>query len=111
MYLGSPIGALDGLVLGAEGIVSSMDVNVAPYLYAQFGGAWARQDLAQVSAAVASITSLFLTILGAGGLIVAKAILDRLGVGAGPPRPPRRQPDAAVFSKADEIIAQFELHL
>ena len=41
VYLGSPIGALDGLILGAEGIVSSMDVNVAPYLFAQFGGAWA----------------------------------------------------------------------
>ena len=56
-----------------------------------------------------SITSLFLTILGAGGLIVAKAILDRLGIEAGPPRPPRRQPDAAVFSKAEAIIEQFNL--
>ena len=31
-------------------------------------GAWAKQDLGAVTAAVASITSLFLTILGAGGL-------------------------------------------
>jgi 4-hydroxy-tetrahydrodipicolinate synthase len=111
VYLGSPVGAIDGLMLGASGIVSSMDINVAPYLYQQFARAWARQELGEVTAAVASITSLFLTILTSGGLIVAKAILDRLGVEAGPPRPPRRQPDAAVFSRADEIIDQFGLRI
>jgi 4-hydroxy-tetrahydrodipicolinate synthase len=111
VYLGSPVGAIDGLMLGASGIVSSMDINVAPYLYEQFATAWARQDLGELSAAVASITSLFLAILTSGGLIVAKAILDRLGVEAGPPRPPRRPPDAAVFSRADEIIEQFGLRI
>ena len=111
VYLGSPVGATDGLILGASGIVSSFDINVAPQLYQDFAKAWAKQDLGAVTAAVSSITSLFLTILGAGGLIVAKAILDRLGIEAGPPRPPRRQPDAAVFNKAQEIIEQFNLQL
>ena len=111
VYLGSPVGATDGLILGASGIVSSFDINVAPQLYQDFATAWAKQDLGAVTAAVSTITSLFLTILGAGGLIVAKAILDRLGIEAGPPRPPRRQPDTAVFNKADEIIEQFSLQL
>ena len=111
VYLGSPVGAIDGLMLGASGVVSSMDVNVAPYLYERFAAAWADQDLGALTAAVATITSLFLAILTSGGLIVAKAILDRLGVEAGPPRPPRRQPDEAVFRRADQIIEQFELRI
>jgi 4-hydroxy-tetrahydrodipicolinate synthase len=111
VYLGSPVGAIDGLMLGASGVVSSMDVNVAPYLYERFAAAWASQDLGALTAAVATITSLFLAILTSGGLIVAKAILDRLGVEAGPPRPPRRQPDEAVFRRADEIIEQYELRI
>jgi 4-hydroxy-tetrahydrodipicolinate synthase len=109
VYLGSPMGAIDGLLLGASGVVSSFDVNVAPRLYQEFGAAWAAHDLPRVSEAAASIMRLFLAILGSGGLVVAKAILDRLGIEAGPPRPPRREPDAAVFSRADEIIDQFEL--
>jgi len=111
VYLGSPVGAIDGLMLGASGVVSSMDVNVAPYLYERFAAAWTIQDLGALRAAVATITSLFLAILTSGGLIVAKAILDRLGVEAGPPRPPRRQPDEAVFRRADQIIEQFELRI
>ena len=111
VYLGSPVGATDGLILGASGIVSSFDINVAPRCTRTSRTRGQSRISVPVTAAVASITSLFLAILGAGGLIVAKAILDRLGIEAGPPRPPRRQPDAAVFSKADEIIGQFNLQL
>ena len=40
VYLGSPVGATDGLILGASGIVSSFDINVAPQLYQDFANTW-----------------------------------------------------------------------
>ena len=41
------------------------------------------------------------------GLVVAKAILDLLGVEAGPARPPRRPADDTVMRRAALIIEEF----
>jgi 4-hydroxy-tetrahydrodipicolinate synthase len=109
VHLGSPIHALENVALGASGIVSSMDVNVAPALYAALGEAWKARDLEAVAAAHATISRLFLRILTSGGLIVAKAILVRLGVPVGTTRPPRRPAGDAEFRRADEIIEEFSL--
>jgi 4-hydroxy-tetrahydrodipicolinate synthase len=111
VLLGSPVHLLEALVLGASGVVSSLDVNVAPHLYRALGTAWASQDLAAVSLAYETILRLFLRLLGEGGLLLDKAVLDRLGLAAGPPRPPRRPPDDAVMQRADAIIEAFALHL
>ena len=109
VHLGSPVHALENLALGASGIVSSMDVNVAPALYARLGDAWKARDLDAVAAAHTAITRLFLRILTSGGLIVAKAILVRLGVPVGTTRPPRRPAGEVEFRRADEIIEEFSL--
>jgi 4-hydroxy-tetrahydrodipicolinate synthase len=111
VVLGSPVHLLEALTLGARGVVSSLDVNVAPDLYRALGTAWAAQDLAAVNDAYSAILRLFLRLLGEGGLLLAKAVLDRLGLAAGPPRPPRRPPDEAVFQRADAIIEEFGLQL
>lgn len=111
VLLGSPVHLLEALVLGAGGVVSSLDVNVAPDLYRSLGTAWASGDLGAVSDAYSVILRLFVRLLSEGGLLLAKAVLDRLGLAAGPPRPPRRPPDDAVFQRADAIIKAFSLHL
>ena len=111
VLMGSPVHLLEAITLGARGVVSSLDVNVAPHLYRGFGAAWAKQDLAAVNDAYSAILRLFLRLLSEGGLLLAKAVLDRLGLDAGPPRPPRRPPDEATFRRADAIIEDFGLRL
>jgi len=109
VWTGSPLRALDSCAIGAKGFTSSMDVNIAPELYAAFMAAWASGDLAELSRVYRSTLSLFQRILGAGGLIIAKAILVRLGLPVGTTRKPRRAAGDAEYRIADEIIAEFEL--
>jgi 4-hydroxy-tetrahydrodipicolinate synthase len=65
--------------------------------------------MARVVLAYRSALRLFQRILGSGGLIIAKAILVRLGLPFGTTRPPRRAAGAAEYRIADEIIAEFGL--
>jgi 4-hydroxy-tetrahydrodipicolinate synthase len=109
VHVGSPVHALEGLALGASGIVSSMDINVAPTLYADLRDAWGGNRSGELLACHARIMRLFLRILGAGGLVVAKAILVRLGVEVGTTRAPRRPADESTFRAADGIIEEFRL--
>jgi len=109
VWTGSPLRALDSCAIGAKGFTSSMDVNIAPELYAGFMAAWASGDLAELSRVYRSILSLFERVLGAGGLIIAKAILVRLGLPVGTTRPPRRSAGEVEYRIADEIIAEFQL--
>ena len=110
VFVSSPINAIEGLLLGASGISSSFDMNIAPWLYTEFAEAWATSDFTAIGATYTRISALFRAVLAAGGLIVAKAIMDRLGLNAGPPRAPRRLPDQNVMAQADEIITRFDLH-
>jgi 4-hydroxy-tetrahydrodipicolinate synthase len=111
VLLGSPFGALEGIMHGASGIVTSFDINVAPWMYQDLRTAWRSQDVAALGAAHARIAGLFRSILAAGGLAVAKAILERLGLEVGGPRPPRQQPGDAVYAEAERIIHQYDLRL
>jgi 4-hydroxy-tetrahydrodipicolinate synthase len=111
VLLGSPVHLLEALALGASGAVSSLDVNVAPGLYRTFSAAWTKQDAGAVNDAYTSILRLFLRLLSDGGLLLAKAVLERLGLAAGPPRPPRRPPDEGVFRRADLVIEEYGLRL
>ena len=106
---GTPIRAIDNCALGVKGFTSSMDVNVAPELYTAFMTAWAAQDLAAVIAAYRPMLRLFHRVLGAGGLIIVKAILVRLGLAVGTTRAPRRPAGDAEYNVADQIIAEFGL--
>jgi 4-hydroxy-tetrahydrodipicolinate synthase len=108
--VGSPINALEPLLRGAAGIMSSFDMNVAPWLYQELGTAWASGDFAAINSVYLRLSSLFVTILGAGGLTVAKAILDVLGLEGGDPRRPRRPIEDADRVRAKEIVEQFQLH-
>jgi 4-hydroxy-tetrahydrodipicolinate synthase len=107
VWTGSPLRAIDSCAIGVKGFMSSMDVNVAPDLYTAFVNAWADGDMARVVLAYRSALRLFQRILGSGGLIIAKAILVRLGLPFGTTRPPRRAAGAAEYRIADEIIAEF----
>jgi 4-hydroxy-tetrahydrodipicolinate synthase len=109
--VGSPVNALDPLLRGAAGIMSSFDVNVAPWLYQAFGAAWTSGDFAAISAVYLRLSDLFAAILGAGGLTIAKAILDVLGLDGGEPRRPRRPIEDADRVRAAELVEQFELHV
>lgn len=109
VWTGSPIRAIDNCALGVKGFTSSMDVNVAPELYTAFMTAWAAQDLAAVIAAYRPMLRLFHRVLGAGGLIIVKAILVRLGLAVGTTRAPRRPAGDAEYNVADQIIAEFGL--
>jgi 4-hydroxy-tetrahydrodipicolinate synthase len=111
VIVGSPLNALDSLLQGASGIMSSFDANTQPRFYRALGDAWATRDLEAVAAAYLRLTSMFGAILGGGGLVVAKAILDQLGLPAGPVRPPRARADDTVIARATEIIERFELVL
>ena len=110
VIVGSPINTLEPLLLGAAGIMSSFDMNVAPALYRELGDAWSGGDFDAISAAYVRLSSLFVAILGAGGLSVAKAILDQLGLDGGDPRRPRRPIEDADRRRAAEIVEQFQLH-
>jgi len=109
VWTGSPLRAIESCALGAKGFTSSMDVNIAPELYTAFMAAWAAGDLALLAQTYRSTLRLFQRVLGAGGLIILKAILVRLGLPVGTTRPPRRAAGDAEFRIADEIIAEFEL--
>jgi 4-hydroxy-tetrahydrodipicolinate synthase len=109
VWTGSPLRAIDSCALGAKGFTSSMDVNIAPELYTAFMAAWAAGDLPLLAQTYRSTLRLFQRVLGAGGLIILKAILVRLGLPVGTTRPPRRAAGDTEFRIADEIIAEFEL--
>lgn len=109
VWTGSPVRALDSCAIGVKGFISSMDVNVAPDLYTAFMAAWEATDLRGLHQSYRSILRLFQRILGAGGLIIAKAILVRLGLPVGTTRPPRRAAGDAEYRIADELIAEFGL--
>ncbi|OBJ60781.1 hypothetical protein A5628_06960 [Mycobacterium colombiense] len=109
VWTGSPLRAIDSCALGAKGFTSSMDVNIAPELYTSFMAAWAAGDLPLLAQTYRSTLRLFQRVLGAGGLIILKAILVRLGLPVGTTRPPRRAAGDAEYRIADEIIAEFEL--
>jgi 4-hydroxy-tetrahydrodipicolinate synthase len=110
VMVGSPINALEPLLQGAAGIMSSFDMNVAPSLYRELGDAWAGGDFATISAAYVTLSNLFVAILGGGGLTIAKAILDHLGLAGGDPRRPRRPIEDTDRRRAAEIVEQFQLH-
>jgi 4-hydroxy-tetrahydrodipicolinate synthase len=109
VWTGSPLHAIESCAMGAKGFTSSMDVNLAPDLYSAFVIAWSEGDLNRVVEAYRSMLRLFQRVLGAGGLIIVKAVLVRLGFPFGTTRPPRREAGAAEFRVADEIIAEFGL--
>jgi 4-hydroxy-tetrahydrodipicolinate synthase len=109
VIVGSPINALEPLLAGAAGIMSSFDMNVAPALYRELGDAWIGGDFATISASYLRLSGLFVAILSGGGLTVAKAILDHLGLDGGDPRRPRRPIEDADRRRAAEIVEQFQL--
>ena len=109
VWTGSPIRAIDSCAQGVTGITSSMDVNIAPDLYQAFAMAWADGDLGGVVAAYRPMLRLFQRVLAAGGLIIAKAVLVRLGLPVGSTRAPRRPAGDAEYRIAEDIIAEFKL--
>lgn len=109
VWTGSPMRAIEACAQGVTGFTSSMDVNITPELYRTFADAWANADLVGVTNAYRPMLQLFQRVLGAGGLIIAKAILVRLGLPVGSTRPPRRSAGEAEYRIADDIIAEFAL--
>jgi dihydrodipicolinate synthase/N-acetylneuraminate lyase len=109
VIVGSPLNALDPLFRGASGIMSSFDMNTQPRFYRELGDAWAKEDYAAAAAAYVKLSTMFAAILGAGGLVAAKAILDELGLEGGPVRPPRVRADERVIEQAKAIVERFQL--
>lgn len=104
VLVGSPIGFLPALLLGAAGGILAI-ANVAPrecceiFRLAQAGGwAEARELVFRLSPLAAGISARY----GIGGL---KAALDLLGYYGGPPRGPLLAPDADGVEEIKEILA------
>ena len=109
VLLGSPFQTLEGLACGAAGTISSMDAFVAPELYGRLADAWVADDLAGVVDSFSTAVGLFNRIFSAGGLVVLKAVLDQLGLGGGPPRPPRQPASERVLRTATAIVDEYGL--
>ena len=109
VLLGSPFQTLEGLACGAAGTISSMDAFVAPELYGRLADAWVAGDLPEVVDSFSTAVGLFNRIFAAGGLVVLKAVLDRMGLGGGPPRPPRRPASERVLQTAAAIVDDYGL--
>jgi 4-hydroxy-tetrahydrodipicolinate synthase len=109
VLLGSPFQTLEGLACGAAGAISSMDAFVAPELYGRLADAWVAGDLATVVDSFSTAVGLFNRIFAAGGLVVLKAVLDRMGLGGGPPRPPRQPASERVLRAAASIVDDYGL--
>jgi 4-hydroxy-tetrahydrodipicolinate synthase len=82
VHVGGPTQALTALALGARGFLSS-EANLAPRLAQAVGVAATREP------AFATLLRLSLLLYGHGGIRATKALLDRLGLPGGVPRPPR----------------------
>ena len=88
VHVGGPGQALACLALGGHGFLSS-EANLAPALCASVGLAYDAGDAASLVARAGQVIRLSNLLYGHGGIRATKAVLGRLGLAGGSPRPPR----------------------
>lgn len=93
VHVGGPMQALTALSFGATGFLTS-EANLAPGLCATVGQAYDDGDTEQMMTAFGTLLRLSALLYGHGGIRATKAVLGRLGLPGGVPRPPRLPLDA-----------------
>ncbi len=88
VHVGGPGQALAAFALGARGFLSS-EANLAPRLCASVGAALDRSDAPGMLRHAGTVLRLSQLLYGHGGIRATKAVLGRLGLAGGYPRPPR----------------------
>ncbi len=104
LHVGGPMQALSCLALGGQGFLTS-EANLAPRLCASVIERYVAGDLDTTFTAFAEVVRLSGLLYGRGGIRATKAVLDRLGLPAGPVRPPQLTVTDAVV---DEVLSHLE---
>lgn len=104
IHVGGPMQGLSCLALGGQGYLTS-EANLAPRLCRSVIDAYERGDLEATFSAFAEVVRLSGLLYGHGGIRATKAVLDRLGLPAGPVRPPQLGVTAEVV---DAVLAHLD---
>lgn len=88
VHVGGPGQALAALALGGRGFLCS-EANLAPHLCAGVGRAYDTGSASEMVERAGQVIRLSTLLYGHGGIRMTKAVLARLGLGGGLPRPPR----------------------
>ena len=87
VHVGGPLQALTALALGANGFLTS-EANLAPRLCASVIAAYEQGAGDELFFAFGRLARLSMALYGHGGIRATKAVLNRLGLPGGFPRPP-----------------------
>lgn len=104
VHVGGPGQALACLALGGRGFLSS-EANLAPALCASVGQAFDAGDAPAMMERAGQVIRLSNLLYGHGGIRATKAVLERLGLGGGLPRPPRLPVSADAVAEVMEAVA------
>jgi 4-hydroxy-tetrahydrodipicolinate synthase len=108
VHVGGPQQALIAWSLGATGYLCS-EANLAPELATGVVEAYRRADAAALSQSFGTLLRLSLALYGAGGIRATKALLDRFGLAAGPPRRPQLPVSPAVVDELAALVDELGL--
>ena len=109
VYVGGPMQALTAFALGARGFLSS-EANLAPNLCAAVGRAYDSGDTDDMMRTFGTLLRLSFLLYGSGGIRITKAVLDRLGLPGGSPRPPRLPAGEEATAAALKAISELGVH-
>ncbi len=108
IHVGGPIQALDALILGANGYLSS-EANLTPKLCQSIIDHYSAGRLTEAHAAFARVLRLFTRQRALGGVSCTKAALGLLGLPGGVPRKPRLPASASEQVLIKQMIEDLEL--
>ena len=108
VHVGGPLQALDALIFGANGYLSS-EANLAPTLCQSLIDHFAAGRYAEAHAAFARVMRLFTGQRALGGVSCTKAALNLLGLPGGYPRKPRLPATAEEIERVRQLIETLDI--
>jgi len=108
IHVGGPMQAIDALILGANGFLSS-EANLVPNLCQSIVEHYRARRFEQAHAAYAQVLRLFSAQRALGGVTCTKAALNLLGLPGGYPRKPRLPATEQEAQRVAQMLAALDI--
>lgn len=108
LHVGGPMQAIDALIIGANGFLSS-EANLVPKLCQSIVDHFREQRFENAHAAYAHVLRLFSAQRALGGITCTKTALNLLGLPGGYPRKPRLSATEQETQRIEQMLQQFDI--
>lgn len=108
IHVGGPMQAIDALILGANGFLSS-EANLVPKLCQSIIDHYRESRFDSAHAAYAQVLRLFSMQRALGGVTCTKAALNRLGLPGGYPRKPRLPAGEQELQRIEQMLGKLDI--